>query len=251
MLEIQALSFGYSKQQLFNKISLSQKKGEILGLVGPSGSGKSTLFKILTGLIGSYEGTISINGLSPRDARRYLTYMTQNELLLPWRNVRDNLLLISELNSKKLFQTKKTNEEMFQRAARLLEEVGLSGYEHYFPYQLSGGMRQRVCLARALFLARPFLLLDEPFGQLDRKRRHEMYLLLKGIKLKYNLTILFITHDVFDLYELSDRVLLLDEGNISEVSLNSDMTPECKALIFGQSVVSCNNLQKKQNSYIV
>ncbi len=230
MLKIVDLTFGYGKKILFQEASLFQKTGEVLALVGPSGSGKSTLFKLLTGLVRGYSGSIHINGYFPLEARKYLTYMTQHDLLLPWRTVIDNLVLVGELQDKKGETSK---EELYERALLLLNEVGLAGFYHYFPHQLSGGMRQRVCLARSLFLARPFLLLDEPFGALDRKTRHEMYLLLKRMKMKYGLSILFITHDVFDLYELADRVYILDEGEIRELSMSSDMPPECRTLIFG------------------
>ena len=228
MLEITDLQFGYSTQPLFDKVSLYQKPGEVLALVGPSGSGKSTLFNLLTGRVRKgYEGVISINGLSPPKATHLLTYMTQQDLLLPWRTVLENLLLLVELKEGSLFKGikhfEKENNALYVRAKELIEEVGLAGFEEYFPHQLSGGMKQRVCLARSLFQLRPLLLLDEPFGSLDRKRRQEMYLLLHRVKQKYKLTIFFITHDVYDLAELADRVYFLDEGKIKEIAPTTDM----------------------------
>ena len=222
MLEICNLSFGYSQKLLFKNASFALAKGEIVALVGPSGSGKSTLFRLITGITRPLEGTININGTVPHLARRTLTYMTQQDLLLPWRTVLENVLLLTELETNSQQSNSKTNKlEIKEKAKSLLQEVGLEGFEHYFPAQLSGGMKQRVCLARSLLLDYPILLLDEPFCALDPMKRREMHALLKKMQKKYELSILFITHDFHDLFEFASRVYTLEDGALSEITLPS------------------------------
>lgn len=207
MLDIQDLTFDYVLEErtrrIFYKTSLSLKKGEIVSLVGASGSGKTTLFRLITGLLKGQEGEILIEGgVNPLLA----TYLPQEDLLLPWRSVIDNLLLIYELEKKPLDRGK---------AREMLERVGLSGCEELYPQELSGGMRQRVALARALLQNRPLLLLDEPFGSLDVIIREELYHLLREICLSKGITLLFITHDFRDALHLSDRLLVLSQQKIS------------------------------------
>ena len=131
--------------------------------------------------------------------------MMQDDLLLDWRSVLGNVLLAPEL--ERVLPAK-------EKALQLLEDVGLKGYEKFYPDQLSGGMRQRVSLARALMFRRKFILLDEPFGALDLDKRREMYVLVKDLRQKYGLTILFITHHMSDAMELGDRIYSLDDGKV-------------------------------------
>jgi ABC-type nitrate/sulfonate/bicarbonate transport system ATPase subunit len=135
--------------------------------------------------------------------------MTQDDLMLPWRTVLENLLLVGELGRKP-----KSLDALKQEALRYLEEMGLSGWENAYPDQLSGGMRQRVSLTRALLQKRPLLLLDEPFGALDVGLREQMHTLLRSIRKQHGTTILMITHDFRDALSLSDRIFLLDKGRI-------------------------------------
>ncbi len=133
--------------------------------------------------------------------------MRQEDLLLPWRTVLKNVLLCTELGEKK-------QGDFEQKAFEMLKRVGLQNCAHLFPFQLSGGMRQRVSLARALLQERPLLLLDEPFGSLDVVVREQLYALLREIRLQFHKTLFFVTHDFRDAIRLSDRILVLSHGKI-------------------------------------
>jgi ABC-type nitrate/sulfonate/bicarbonate transport system ATPase subunit len=207
-LVIENLSFSYENKVILKNFSLQLKKGEIGSLIGASGSGKSTLFKILTGLESLQEGQITLLDF-PKFNGKYIAYMMQQDLLLPWRTVLDNILLSMELGKHSLDRSSRVEE-----ACRLLKEVGLNHCTNMYPDELSGGMRQRVSLARALLQRRPILLLDEPFGALDVGLREQMYQLLRQIREKYQTTILMVTHDFRDALSLSDRLFLLAEGKI-------------------------------------
>lgn len=211
MLSIQQLSFDYPSKTIFNNLSLGISSGEIVTLIGASGSGKTTLFKLLMGSLIKRSGMISVIGCQGKEAQHHISYMTQEDLLLPWRTVLENLLLIGELG-----KGKKNHTMLKQEALLFLKEVGLEGRENAYPDQLSGGMRQRVSLARILLQKRPLLLLDEPFAALDVVLREQMHALLRDIRLRHGTTILMATHDFRDAQVLSDRVILLDQGVISQ-----------------------------------
>lgn len=209
MLSILDLHFAYPEKQLLKGISFSMHPGEIVALIGMSGSGKTTLFRLITGLLPPLQGEILINGVPRAGSTATLTYMRQEDLLLPWRNCLQNLLLFTELGSK----TQKKGEAE-QKALALLAEVGLEGFGQLFPRELSGGMRQRVSLARALLQNRPLLLLDEPFASLDIIHREQLYSLLRRIRDQDGKTILMVTHDFRDALALADRILVLGVGKI-------------------------------------
>ncbi|MEC7838433.1 MAG: ABC transporter ATP-binding protein [Chlamydiota bacterium] len=205
MLSIKDLSFSYGTKNIINGLNLQIGRGEIASLIGVSGSGKSTLLKLLTNLLKPKIGTIKIENNEPA------SYMTQNDLLLPWRTVIENVMLPAELGNHTF-----THEKHLQQARELLAEMGLSEHENSYPPQLSGGMRQRVSLARALILNRSLLLLDEPFASLDVCLREQMYQLLKSIHKKHNTTILMITHDFRDATSLSNHIYQLSGGAIKK-----------------------------------
>lgn len=209
MLTIKDVSFAYGEKKVLDRATLSLNKGEIGALIGASGSGKSTLFKVLTGMLPLQSGTIEIQNLPWPQGQSLTTYMMQEDLLLPWRTVIGNMTLVTELG---LSPQPKT--EVVEEAHALLEELGLQGSAHLYPEQLSGGMRQRVSLARALLQKRPLLLLDEPFGSLDYAMREQMYTLLKDIQATKHTTILMITHDPRDAESLADRSFFLANGKI-------------------------------------
>lgn len=221
-LMVRDLSFSYEGQSILKEVSFSLEKGKIGALIGASGSGKSTLFKILTGLLSPPSGEVEIHGcLSPLGCQ-YISYMMQQDLLLPWRTVLGNVLLTAELGKSEI------DPQVHGLAVDLLREVGLASYKDRYPDELSGGMRQRVSLARALLQQRPILLLDEPFGSLDVGRREQMYRLLQHIREKHKTTMLMVTHDFRDALSLSDHLFLLAQGKIYKewsipVSMRSDL----------------------------
>ena len=196
MLKIEELSFSYAKSPILEGLSLHIPKNSITTIIGGSGSGKTTLFKLIAGLLKPQKGEITLT--TPP------SYMMQEDLLLPWRTTLENITLPTELGN-----SHKNNE----RVNKLCNEVELTDHKNHYPHELSGGMRQRVALARTLIQERPLLLLDEPFGALDVALREQMYSLLLKIP---NKTILLITHDFRDALMLSDTIYLLSEGKLTK-----------------------------------
>ncbi len=209
MLHIEDLHFAYGTKPILDGVTFRAYPGEIIALIGVSGSGKTTLFRLITGLISATKGQVEIGGCTSPDRIQMTTYMRQEDLLLPWRTVIGNLMLFSELG-KKAFQDSALKEQ----ASLLLHRVGLGGYEDVYPQTLSGGMRQRVGLARALLQNRPLILLDEPFASLDVILREQLYALLRTIGDQYQKTIVMVTHDFRDAVALADRILILSSGKI-------------------------------------
>jgi NitT/TauT family transport system ATP-binding protein len=176
--------------------------GEFVSLVGPSGSGKTTLLNILAGLLTPSRGQVTISGGDPGAGRPVVGYMTQHDTLLPWRRALKNVAFPLELAGV-------PKRERLDRAAGLLDRVELGEFTGHFPHQLSGGMRQRVSLARALIYQPPVLLLDEPFGALDSVTRLALHKVLVDVCNDLGTTVLLVTHDLAEAVSLSDRVLAL------------------------------------------
>lgn len=194
--------------------NLRIREGELLSFVGPSGCGKSTLFRLIAGLGQPSEGTIDILGGTPEEARRDggVSYVFQDATLMPWSSVLDNVTL-----PLKLAKTPKA--ERLRRAERALERVGLSDYAKAYPRQLSGGMKMRVSIARALISEPRLLLMDEPFGALDEITRQSLQNELLEIRRNDpSMTVLFVTHNVFEAVFLSTRIAVMSArpGRISE-----------------------------------
>ena len=210
MLHIEDLHFAYGAKTILDGVTFKAGPGEIVALIGVSGSGKTTLFRLITGLISATRGEVVIGGCTSSERIQMTTYMRQEDLLLPWRTVIGNLMLFSELGKKELHHS-----ELRGKASLLLHRVGLDGYENVYPQALSGGMRQRVGLARALLQNRPLMLLDEPFASLDVIIREQLYALLRSIRDQYQKTIVMVTHDFRDAVALADRILILSNGKIA------------------------------------
>lgn len=203
MLTIEDLHFEYEGVPLFNGLHLNVSSGEIITLLGSSGCGKSTLLRLINGLESPSKGTILIQGAPVFRGRNAIAYMTQEDLLLPWRTAFQNIALPLEIQGKK-----STN------VMTLLAELGLKEFEHCYPHELSGGMRQRVALARALVEEKPLLLLDEPFSSLDVVLREQLYHKLRSIRDRFGTTIVLVTHDFHDALSLSDRIFHLNHHQI-------------------------------------
>ena len=182
-------------------VSLQVHAGEFVLIIGPSGCGKSTLFNIIAGLVKPGQGTVFIDGHDWTGKTGRISYMQQKDLLLPSRNILDNVsipLLLKGMSKK----------EARQQAASYLEDFGLKGFANYYPRQLSGGMRQRAALLRTYLQASDILLLDEPFAALDAINRRNMQLWLKELCNRYQSSVLFITHDIEEALLLADRIYL-------------------------------------------
>jgi NitT/TauT family transport system ATP-binding protein len=183
-------------------IDFSIREGQFVAIVGPSGCGKSTLLKILAGLIPASQGEARLRGTPIQGPRRDIGVVFQSPVLFPWRTVLGNVLL--PVDVQKLERT-----TLNPVALELLALVGLQGFESRYPWELSGGMQQRVAMVRALIHNPAILLMDEPFGALDAMTREQMNLELQRIWLERQKTVLFITHSIAEAVFLADRVFVM------------------------------------------
>lgn len=193
---------GKTRLPVINNVSLELGQGEFISVIGPSGSGKSTLFQVLAGILHADHGSVTYHGEERRGP--FSAYMPQKDLLFPWLTAEDNASLGLTLGG------------MPKRAARakvgeLLGTFRLDGYAKSYPFELSGGMRQRVALLRTMVMDRPILLLDEPFGALDYLTRTELQLWLSNVCSDLGLSTILITHDVPEALLLSDRIYVLSD----------------------------------------
>jgi NitT/TauT family transport system ATP-binding protein len=183
-------------------VSFSVAEGEFVAIVGPSGCGKTTLLKILAGLVPASRGSASLRGTPIDGPRRDIGVVFQSPVLFPWRCVLDNVLLPVDVQHL-------GRDEKRSRAIGLLRLVGLEGFERRYPWELSGGMQQRVAITRALIHDPAILLMDEPFGALDAMTRETMNVELQRIWLESHKTVVFITHSISEAVFLADRVLVM------------------------------------------
>jgi NitT/TauT family transport system ATP-binding protein len=203
-------------------VRLVAEKGEFVAVVGPSGCGKSTLLRILGGLLVPTEGRVYLDGKPLSSPRRQVGYVFQRLNLLPWRTVLGNVVLPLEVAGVSSAQAE-------ARARKLLDLVGLKGFEMAYPRQLSGGMAQRVAIARALVAEPAVLLLDEPFGSLDALSREKMNMELLRIWQVRQVTAVMVTHSLQEAIFVADRVLVMSPrpGRIrAEVGVNLERPRE-------------------------
>ena len=193
-------------------IDFSVGEGEFLSIVGPSGCGKSTLLKILAGLMPATSGEAKLNGTPIEGPRRDIGMVFQSPVLFPWRSVLDNALLPVDVQ-------RLGREQLIERAHALIALVGLSGFEHRYPWELSGGMQQRAALVRALIHDPALLLMDEPFGALDALTRESMNVEVQRIWLDRRKTVVFVTHSTSEAVFLADRVMVMSArpGTIADM----------------------------------
>jgi NitT/TauT family transport system ATP-binding protein len=183
-------------------VDLQVGRGEFVSLIGPSGCGKSTLLKLASGLLASSAGQVALGGDTVTGPRSEVGIVFQQPTLLPWRRVLGNVLT-------PLRAAGRQTPEGVDRARELLRLVGLADFEHHYPHELSGGMQQRVAIARGLVSEPRMLLMDEPFSALDALTRESMMEELQRIWLLRNTSVLFITHSIAEAVFLSDRVLVM------------------------------------------
>jgi len=217
----QVALFGVSKTYgsnppVLQQIDLTIAKGEFVSLIGPSGCGKSTLLKLISGLTNATSGSILVDGMTPVNARETISYIFQDATLLPWRTVTSNVGLGLELEHV-------AREVRKQKVDALLELVGLTHVARAYPRQLSGGMKMRVSVARALATRPRLLLMDEPFGALDEMTRDRLNEELLRLRAEQDWTAVFVTHSVAEAVFLSTRIIVLapSPGRIAqEVNIN-------------------------------
>jgi NitT/TauT family transport system ATP-binding protein len=185
-----------------DRVSFVIQGGEFVSLLGPSGCGKSTLLMMVAGLLAPSDGAIAIDGRRVAGPQTEVGIVFQNPVLLDWRRTIDNILL--QIEMRRLNTT-----EYRPRAMDLLQSVGLGGFEDKYPFELSGGMQQRVSICRALIHNPPLLLMDEPFSALDALTRDQFNLDLQGIWEQHHKTAIFVTHSIAEAVFLSDRVVVM------------------------------------------
>jgi len=197
------------------EVSLSIAPGEFVSVLGPSGCGKSTLLRCIAGLEIPSAGSVQVNGVEVRDPPEGLGMVFQRDALLEWRSVIGNLMLPIDFRRAGAVERTAAGEH----AARLLALTGLTGFENSYPSQLSGGMRQRVAICRALVDDPVLLLMDEPFGALDALTRDQMNVELQKMWLTERKTVVFVTHSITEAIWLGDRVVVFSPrpGRIADV----------------------------------
>ncbi|MBD1913234.1 MULTISPECIES: ATP-binding cassette domain-containing protein [unclassified Leptolyngbya] len=202
-VKVMGLTKTYGETQVLRNLDLDIAPGEFVAIVGRSGGGKSTLLRLIAGFEAATQGGILIDGMPLKGRNRATCTMFQNDRLLPWERVLGNIGLGLQ---QKNWQ---------QKAQQALEQVGLADRANEFPSVLSGGQKQRVALARALVREPRLLMLDEPLGALDALTRIEMQRLIEDLWLEQQFSVFLITHDVDEAVTLGDRVLLIENGQIS------------------------------------
>ncbi len=183
-------------------VSLSVKPGEFVSVIGPSGCGKSTLFNVIGGLLDDYTGAVTVAGETVRGPHPAVGMIFQEESTFPWRTVIDNVAFPLEIAGK-------PKAERLERARHFVRMVGLDGFERHYPSELSGGMRQRVSMARTLASEPKILLMDEPFAALDEQTRLLLGDKVLQIQQELQQTTLLITHNITEAVQLSDRIVVM------------------------------------------
>jgi NitT/TauT family transport system ATP-binding protein len=206
MIEIRNLYVEYPNLPVIEDISFSIKEGELVSIIGASGCGKTTLLKTIGGLLingknATITGDVLVNGLAPTEAKqkRLFGYSSQNPVLLPWRNVQENIRLPLEV----------FGIDDFAKVKDIINSLGLAGFEKSLPNELSGGMKQRSSLARAIIHNPSILLMDEPFGSLDEITRDSINVFYRDLHNRRKQTAIFVTHSLREALFLSDKIIIL------------------------------------------
>ncbi|MUL41994.1 ABC transporter ATP-binding protein [Streptomonospora sp. PA3] len=206
LLDVQGLTKQFVKDDTgivaLRDFNLQVEKGSFVTILGRSGCGKSTALNLLSGLIRPTSGTVTYHGSPITGPRTEISYLTQSDTLMPWRDVRRNIEMPMEISGAPA-------QERRARAMDLIERVGLTGFERHYPRELSGGMRRRVSLARMLVGDPETLLMDEPFGALDAQLRTDLQAELLRLWQDSGQTVVFVTHDIEEALLLGDRVVVL------------------------------------------
>ena len=240
-IEIKNISKHFGDVKAVDNVSFSVRQGEFFSLLGPSGCGKTTLLRLLAGFEAPNQGEIFIDGtdvtsMSPN--LRPTNMVFQNYAIFPHINVKRNI----EFGMRK---EKLSKQELDNRVQEVLSLVKLEGYEERFSNQLSGGQRQRIALARALIKRPKVLLLDEPLGALDKKLRDEMQIELRNLQKAVGITFVFVTHDQGESISMSDRVAVMNEGKIQQISDPHDLYYNPQNIFVSDFIGTTNFLSAK------
>ncbi|MEI7884341.1 MAG: ABC transporter ATP-binding protein [Clostridia bacterium] len=200
-LQVKELSYAFENKNVLQNINFSVEDNEFISILGVSGCGKSTLLNILTGIIKADNGTLMIDGRIVKGLSEHFAYMPQQDLLLPWKSIIENVTVYGKIHGKE--------KELRKKALPFFEIFGLNNCENLFPRELSGGMRQRAAFLRTTMCSADIMLLDEPFGALDEITREEMQDWLYKMRNKIGRTTLLVTHDIDEAMALSDRILIM------------------------------------------
>jgi sulfate transport system ATP-binding protein len=216
-IEITDISKSFGKFAALKSVGFQVRSGELVALLGPSGSGKTTLLRIIAGLEFAERGEVFFNGAAVTERSAYQRkagFVFQHYALFQHMNVFENIAFGLRVRPRR---ERPPESEIKERVARLLEAVQLEDFAKRLPAQLSGGQRQRVAFARALAIEPEVLLLDEPFGALDAKVRKELRPWLRSFHDTTHLTSLFVTHDQEEAFEVADRVVIIDKGEVQQI----------------------------------
>ena len=204
-----SVSYNLDEPPVLEGASLQMSKGEFVALVGPSGCGKSTFMKLMSGLLKADQGSVVVANQEVTRPLGNVGMAFQNSVMLPWRTTLNNLLLPLEIARPHRETFRQNREAHANKAIELLSSVGLEDVAEKFPWELSGGMRQRASLCRALIHEPEVLMLDEPFGALDAFTREELWCVLRDLWQERKFTVLLVTHDLIESAFLADRVLVM------------------------------------------
>jgi NitT/TauT family transport system ATP-binding protein len=227
-----SLEYDYQGDRIhaLDGIDLAVRRGEFVAVAGPSGCGKTTLLKLIAGLILPTEGSVEILGKPVRGPTKLVGMAFQNPTLLPWRKTLDNVLLPLEIVQPIKSDYYRNRQPYVEKARRLLETVHLNGFDEKQPWQLSGGMQQRVSLCRALIHEPDILLLDEPFGALDAFTREELWLVLQDLWMQQECTVILVTHDLREAIFLANTVYIMSNRPGKLVSQSKVEIPRPRTL---------------------
>jgi NitT/TauT family transport system ATP-binding protein len=213
LIRLERVSMAYGRAEhavkAIEEVSISVAEGEFFAVVGPSGCGKSSLMRLISGLHPPLAGTLTVEGRPVTGPIKSVGMAFQNANLLPWRTAAQNVLLPLEIVQPHRGRLRTERAAYLERARRLLESVGLTGFTEKFPWQLSGGMQQRTSICRALIHEPEILMLDEPFGALDAFTREELWCVLRDIQAAQKVTVMLVTHDLREAVFLADTVYVM------------------------------------------
>ncbi|MAM00113.1 MAG: nitrate ABC transporter ATP-binding protein [Alteromonadaceae bacterium] len=231
LVEFRNVSLAYDETgNAIEDITLNIRRGEFIAFVGPSGCGKSTFMKLCTGLRQPTSGGIVVNGKEVTGPLSITGMAFQNSNLLPWRSVLKNVMLPLEIVEPHRSRLRKHYQEYEDKARRLLAIVGLEGYEHSAPYELSGGMQQRASICRALIHEPELLMLDEPFAALDAFTREELWCMLRDLWQEQQFTVVLVTHDLREAAFLADTIYVMSKRPGRVLEARSVDIPRPRAL---------------------